>query len=59
MGFDKVVVNISWLQPDCGEDVLISSPLKPLRGDPGQDVSCELNKEAGFLEISHYAHFKL
>ena len=44
MGFDKVVVNISWLQPDCGEDVLISSPLKPLRGDPGQDVSCELNK---------------
>ena len=44
MGFDKVVVNISWLWPDCAEDVLISSPLQPLRGDPGQDVSCELNK---------------
>ena len=30
-------------RPDCGEDVLISSPLQPLT-DPGQDVSCERNK---------------
>ena len=44
MRFDKVVANISWLLPDCGEDVLISSPLQPLTGDPGQEVSCELNK---------------
>ena len=39
-----IVGNVSWFQPDSGEDVFISSFLKTLSGEPGQDVSCELNK---------------
>ena len=34
----------SWFQPESGEIVLISSFLQSFTGEPGQDVSYELNK---------------
>ena len=36
--------SISWFQSASRGDVLISSFLQPFTGEPGQDVSCELNK---------------
>ena len=37
--------NLSWTRPAAGENMLVTSRLQSFIGGPGQDVSCELNKD--------------
>ena len=63
------LISIGLRPPASGADVLISSFLQSFTGWPGQDVSCEVNKdnfslmiitwEAGFPEMGYYVYFNI